>query len=50
MLDGAAIRRIVELEQPQLIVPEIEAIHTPTLQELEREGYTVIPTALAARR
>ena len=49
MLDGAAIRRIVELEQPQLIVPEIEAIHTPTLQELEREGYTVIPTALAAR-
>ena len=49
MLDGAAIRRIVELEKPHLIVPEIEAIHTPTLQELEREGYTVIPTALAAR-
>jgi len=49
MLDGAAIRRVVELERPQLIVPEIEAIHTPTLQELEREGYTVIPTALAAR-
>jgi phosphoribosylglycinamide formyltransferase 2 len=49
MLDGAAIRRIVELERPHLIVPEIEAIHTPTLQELEREGYTVIPTALAAR-
>jgi phosphoribosylglycinamide formyltransferase 2 len=49
MLDGAAIRRVVELEKPHLIVPEIEAIHTPTLQELEREGYTVIPTALAAR-
>jgi phosphoribosylglycinamide formyltransferase 2 len=49
MLDGAAIRRIVELEKPHLIVPEIEAIHTPTLQELEQEGYTVIPTALAAR-
>ena len=49
MLDGAAIRRVVEQEKPHLIVPEIEAIHTPTLQELEREGYTVIPTALAAR-
>jgi phosphoribosylglycinamide formyltransferase 2 len=49
MLDGAAIRRVIELEKPHLIVPEIEAIHTPTLQELEREGYTVIPTALAAR-
>jgi phosphoribosylglycinamide formyltransferase 2 len=49
MLDGAAIRRVVEQERPQLIVPEIEAIHTPTLQALEAEGYTVIPTALAAR-
>ena len=49
MLDGAAIRRVVELEKPHLIVPEIEAIHTPTLQALEQEGYTVIPTALAAR-
>jgi len=49
MLDGTAIRRVIEQEQPHLIVPEIEAIHTPTLQELEREGYTVIPTALAAR-
>lgn len=49
MLDGSAIRRVVELEQPQLIVPEIEAIHTPTLQALEQEGWTVIPTALAAR-
>ena len=49
MLDGAAIRRVIELEKPHLIVPEIEAIHTPTLQELESEGYTVIPTALAAR-
>ena len=49
MLDGAEIRRVVELERPHLIVPEIEAIHTPTLQELEREGYTVIPTARAAR-
>ncbi|MDR3417614.1 MAG: formate-dependent phosphoribosylglycinamide formyltransferase [Nevskia sp.] len=49
MLDGGAIRRVVEQERPHLIVPEIEAIHTPTLQELEREGYTVIPTARAAR-
>jgi len=49
MLDGDELRRIVELEKPHLIVPEIEAIHTPTLQALEAEGYTVIPTARAAR-
>jgi phosphoribosylglycinamide formyltransferase 2 len=49
MLDGAEIRRVVELEKPHFIVPEIEAIHTPTLLELEAEGYTVIPTARAAR-
>src|SRR5436190_12143575 len=49
MLDGAEIRRVVELEKPHFIVPEIEAIHTPTLQELEKEGHTVIPTARAAR-
>lgn len=49
MLDGAEIRRVVELEKPHFIVPEIEAIHTPTLQALESEGYTVVPTARAAR-
>ncbi|WP_022847512.1 formate-dependent phosphoribosylglycinamide formyltransferase [Desulfurobacterium sp. TC5-1] len=49
MLDGNAIRAIVEREKPELIVPEIEAIHTPTLLELEKEGYTVIPTARATR-
>ncbi len=49
MLDGAEIRRVVELEDPHFIVPEIEAIHTPTLLDLEREGRTVIPTARAAR-
>lgn len=49
MLDGDEIRRVVELEKPHFIVPEIEAIHTPTLLNLEREGYTVIPTARAAR-
>lgn len=49
MLDGAALRKIIELEQPDYIVPEIEAIATATLQELEDEGFTVIPTARAAR-
>jgi phosphoribosylglycinamide formyltransferase 2 len=49
MLDGAEIRRVAELEKPHYIVPEIEAIHTPTLLELENGGYTVIPTARAAR-
>jgi len=48
MLDGEAIRRLVEKEQPRLIVPEIEAIATDTLLALEREGHTVIPTAHAA--
>ena len=49
MLDGAALRRVVELERPHYIVPEIEAIATDTLVELEAEGYQVIPTARAAR-
>ncbi|MGD8379219.1 MAG: formate-dependent phosphoribosylglycinamide formyltransferase [Gammaproteobacteria bacterium] len=49
MLDGAQLRRVIEQEKPHLIVPEIEAIATPTLLELEREGWTVIPTARAAR-
>jgi len=49
MLDGTEIRRVVELERPHLVVPEIEAIHTATLQDLESEGFTVIPTARAAR-
>jgi phosphoribosylglycinamide formyltransferase 2 len=49
MLDGAALRALVERERPHLIVPEIEAIATPTLIELEAEGFTVIPTARAAR-
>lgn len=48
MLDAQALRRVIELEKPDLVVPEIEAIHTPTLVELEREGLTVIPTARAA--
>jgi len=60
MLDGAAIRALIAQEQPHLIVPEIEAIHTQTLVELEREfaetgaatraaSTRVIPTARAAR-
>jgi phosphoribosylglycinamide formyltransferase 2 len=49
MLDGPALRRIIEDEKPNFIVPEIEAIATDTLVELEAEGYTVIPTARAAK-
>ena len=49
MLDGAALRAIIEAERPHLIVPEIEAIATQTLIELEAEGFTVVPTARAAR-
>ncbi|NCD24292.1 MAG: formate-dependent phosphoribosylglycinamide formyltransferase [Deltaproteobacteria bacterium] len=49
MLDGAALRRIIESEKPEYIVPEIEAIATDTLVELEAEGFTVIPTARAAK-
>ena len=48
MLDGQALRRIIESEKPDLIVPEIEAIDTPELVSLEQEGYRVIPTARAA--
>jgi phosphoribosylglycinamide formyltransferase 2 len=48
MLDGAALRAVIELEKPDLVVPEIEAIHTPTLIALEKEGQRVIPTARAA--
>lgn len=49
MLDGEALRRIVRAERPHYIVPEIEAIATDTLVELEREGFTVVPTARAVR-
>ncbi|MGH8308840.1 MAG: formate-dependent phosphoribosylglycinamide formyltransferase [Steroidobacteraceae bacterium] len=49
MLDGAALRAVIEGERPTFVVPEIEAIATATLVELEREGLTVIPTARAAR-
>src|SRR5512143_605743 len=49
MLDRAALRAVVEQEKPHLIVPEIEAIATQELVELEKQGWTVIPTAQAAR-
>jgi phosphoribosylglycinamide formyltransferase 2 len=48
MLDGAALRALIASERPDMVVPEIEAIHTPTLVELEKEGLRVIPTARAA--
>ena len=48
MLDGAAIRGVVEQERPLFIVPEIEAIATDELLKLEQEGVTVVPTARAA--
>lgn len=49
MLDGDELRRVVETENPDLIVPEIEAIATETLVELESEGFRVIPSARAAQ-
>ena len=49
MLDGAALRAVVEKERPDFIVPEVEAIATDTLLELEQEGFTVIPTAKATK-
>ena len=47
MLDPVALRRVVEYERPHAIVPEIEAIATAELVALEREGFTVIPSARA---
>jgi len=47
MLDAAALRKVIEAEKPDYIVPEIEAIATPELLKLEQEGYHVIPTARA---
>jgi phosphoribosylglycinamide formyltransferase 2 len=49
MLDPQALRALVLQERPSLIVPEIEAIATPALLELEAQGHRVIPTARAAR-
>lgn len=48
MLDGDALREVIESEKPDHIIPEVEAIATPTLVELEKQGYHVTPTATAA--
>lgn len=48
MLDGDALRVVIEEEKPDHIIPEVEAIATPVLKELEKEGYHVTPTATAA--
>ena len=50
MLDGAALRQLVIKEKPAFIVPELEAIATATLLELEQDGFRVIPSARAASR
>jgi phosphoribosylglycinamide formyltransferase 2 len=49
MLDPAALREVIALENPHFVVPEVEAIATETLVELEAEGVNVVPTANAAR-
>lgn len=49
MLDGEVLRSAIEEERPDHIIPEVEAIATPTLMELEKEGFNVTPTANAAR-
>lgn len=49
MLDSQALRTLIEKEKPDFIVPEVEAIATDTLVELEQEGYNVIPTAKATK-
>lgn len=48
MLDAEVLTRTIQQEQPALIIPEVEAIATPVLVELEKQGYRVIPTAKAA--
>src|SRR6188508_3392879 len=49
MLDGSALRNVIEKERPDFIVPEVEAIATDTLVELEQQGFTIIPSANATR-
>src|SRR6188474_1245972 len=49
MLDGKALRAVIEKEKPDFIIPEVEAIATDTLIELEKEGFHVIPSANATR-
>ncbi len=49
MLDDDALRKVIELEQPDYVVPEIEAIATDTLVAMEEEGLNVVPTAMATK-
>jgi phosphoribosylglycinamide formyltransferase 2 len=49
MLDGDALRKIIEDEKPTMVVPEVEAIATGTLVELEKEGINIVPTAKATK-
>jgi len=49
MLDGDALKSLIEKEKPDYIVPEVEAIATDTLVALEQQGFTVIPTAKAVK-
>ena len=49
MLDSVALKALIEKEAPDLVVPEIEAIATPTLVAMEQAGLNVVPTAIAAR-
>ena len=49
MLDGAAVRKAVEKHKPDVIVPEIEAIDTATLADLEQEGWRIAPSAKAVQ-
>lgn len=49
MLDGKALRDVIEKEQPHYVIPEVEAIATDTLAELEQEGFNIIPTARATQ-
>jgi phosphoribosylglycinamide formyltransferase 2 len=49
MLDGDALRKVIEQENPDYIIPEVEAIATDTLLELEKKGCNVIPTAKATK-
>lgn len=48
MLDGEALKNIIQKEKPDHIIPEVEAIATPVLVELEKQGYNITPTATAA--
>ncbi|WP_462413551.1 formate-dependent phosphoribosylglycinamide formyltransferase [Neobacillus sp. Marseille-QA0830] len=47
MLNGEELRKVIELEKPDSVIPEIEAIATETLVDLEREGFHIVPTAKA---